>query len=193
MTQEECLMLIRQGGHAAQIGFTSLYRQISSRMMGFFCRHGADPGTAEDLLQETFVRLGKTAGSYSGKGTAESWIWQVARNLMIDHLRRHNRHNEHEMSVDDEAWSRIQNETPAPFSRTDQKAALEDCIGRGIRSYEEKWPEGAYAITQHMEGASIEEIAAQIGRTSSATKEYLSQCRKKLRPFIDRCREFLER
>jgi hypothetical protein len=42
-----------------------------------------------------------------------------------------------------------------------------------------------------MEGESIEEIGNRIGRTIAATKEYLSQCKKKLLPFISHCRELL--
>ena len=43
-----------------------------------------------------------------------------------------------------------------------------------------------------MDGLSIEEIGLRIGRTMAATKEYLSQCKKKVQPFIAHCTELLE-
>ena len=42
-----------------------------------------------------------------------------------------------------------------------------------------------------MEGASVQDIADRIGRTAAATKEYLSQSRKKLQPFIAHCADLL--
>ena len=42
-----------------------------------------------------------------------------------------------------------------------------------------------------MDGHSIEEIGLRIGRTIAATKEYLSQCKKKIQPYIAHCTELL--
>ena len=43
-----------------------------------------------------------------------------------------------------------------------------------------------------MDGFSIEEIGLQIGRTVAATKEFLSQCRKKLKPYVAHCQDLLD-
>jgi DNA-directed RNA polymerase specialized sigma24 family protein len=42
-----------------------------------------------------------------------------------------------------------------------------------------------------MEGLSVADIGERIGRTVAATKEYLSQCKKKIQPFIAHCTEHL--
>jgi DNA-directed RNA polymerase specialized sigma24 family protein len=42
-----------------------------------------------------------------------------------------------------------------------------------------------------MDGLAIEAIGQRIGRSVAATKEYLSQCRKKIQPFIAHCAELL--
>jgi DNA-directed RNA polymerase specialized sigma24 family protein len=52
-------------------------------------------------------------------------------------------------------------------------------------------PERAYALTLQMEGASIAEISERLGRSLAAAKEYLSQCRKKVQPFVAHCTELL--
>lgn len=46
---------------------------------------------AEDLVQETWMRVLQRAGQYNGRSRFEPWLFSIARNLAIDHLRR--RHN----------------------------------------------------------------------------------------------------
>jgi len=48
----------------------------------------SDPGTAEDLFQQTWVRLMEKIGSYDTRRNFEAWLFAIARNLAIDHLRR---------------------------------------------------------------------------------------------------------
>jgi DNA-directed RNA polymerase specialized sigma24 family protein len=52
-------------------------------------------------------------------------------------------------------------------------------------------PERAMVLMLQMDGLSIDEIGLRIGRTMAATKEYLSQCKKKIQPFIAHCTDLL--
>ena len=45
-----------------------------------------DPAAAEDLLQETFLRLWTRAAQWRGKGAVKSWLFSIARNLAFNHL-----------------------------------------------------------------------------------------------------------
>ncbi len=52
-------------------------------------RLGVETGTAEDLAQETMLNVWRKAHLYSAeKGAASTWIFTIARNLRIDHIRR---------------------------------------------------------------------------------------------------------
>jgi lambda repressor-like predicted transcriptional regulator len=53
--------------------------------------------------------------------------------------------------------------------------------------FEQVMPDRYYAIRLQMNGISVKEISHQLGRTLAATKEFLSQSRKKLKPFIEEC------
>ena len=192
MTEEECIELICMGGKAADIGLKALYREIGPSMLRFFAFNGAPGDEAKDVLQETFVRVFKAASSYSATGSAKSWLWQIGRNCLADHRRKLGRVQEHEAVFDDEAWGRLLESTPDPAQEKFlEQESLDDCVSRGLNAYGQKMPDRAYLLTLQMEGAGIEDIAAQIGRSIAATKEYLSQCRKKLRPFISDCLELL--
>jgi DNA-directed RNA polymerase specialized sigma24 family protein len=53
-------------------------------------------------------------------------------------------------------------------------------------------PERAQVLMLVMDGISLEDIGERIGRTAAATKTYLFECRKKLKPFVAHCAELLQ-
>jgi RNA polymerase sigma factor (sigma-70 family) len=91
MTEEECIELICMGGKAADVGLRALYREMGPPMLRFFAFEWCPGDEAKDVLQETIVRVFKAASSYSGNGSAKSWLWQIGRNCLIDHLRKRGR------------------------------------------------------------------------------------------------------
>ena len=190
MTEDEILKLICSGGRAAEAGVKALYQETAPAMLRFFVCRGVSADEAKDILQESFVKIVRGAPSYSGQGEAKAWIWQVARKCLTDHLRKQMRLATHETIFNDEAWSRLEEITadPAPSST---RSSVDECVAAGIDAFGKRMPDRAYALTLQMEGTSIEDIARRIGRTVGATKEYLSQCRKKLLPFVAHCMELL--
>ena len=69
--------------------------------------------------------------------------------------------------------------------------AVDECVSAGIDDFGKQMPDRAYVLTLQMDGISIADIGEQIGRSTAATKEYLSQCRKKLEPFVAHCVDLL--
>lgn len=53
----------------------------------FVLRYVRDRHAAEDLVQETFLRATRNFGRYRGRASLKTWIFSIARNLCIDHLR----------------------------------------------------------------------------------------------------------
>ncbi len=53
---------------------------------------GADPDDVDDLLQDTFIQVGKSAGRFSGKAPARNWIFGVAVNVVRRHVRKGAQH-----------------------------------------------------------------------------------------------------
>ncbi len=79
------LTLLQQGQSAA---FETFVTQASATFLGFFRRLGAQPGEAEDLTQELFLRLLRAAGWYRSDGRFSAFCFRIARNLWIDQERR---------------------------------------------------------------------------------------------------------
>ncbi|MFD2144778.1 RNA polymerase sigma factor [Mucilaginibacter antarcticus] len=71
-----------------KIAVEALYDMYSASLFGVISRIVIDEATAEDLLQETFVKIWHSFSSYSAdKGRLFTWMVNIARNLSIDKLR----------------------------------------------------------------------------------------------------------
>lgn len=71
-----------------KIAIEALYDMYSASLFGVISRIVVDTATAEDLLQETFVKIWHSFSGYSTeKGRLFTWMVNIARNLAIDKLR----------------------------------------------------------------------------------------------------------
>ena len=71
-----------------KVAVEALYDMYSSSLYGVIARIIADTATAEDVLQETFVKIWHSFSSYSTeKGRLFTWMVNIARHLAIDKLR----------------------------------------------------------------------------------------------------------
>jgi RNA polymerase sigma factor (sigma-70 family) len=190
MTEEEVLKRIRDGGKAADAAVRSMYELLAQPMLRFFVHHGISGDEAKDVLQEAFIKVVRNAASYKGDGTAKSWIWQIARNCLTDHFRKQSTVAEHEITVNDEQWH-VLNETKAAPEICTNARSVDECVAARLHEFAKQMPERAYVLTLQLDGLSIDEIGRQIGRTTAAAKEFLSQCRKRIQPFIAHCTELL--
>jgi RNA polymerase sigma-70 factor (ECF subfamily) len=60
-----------------------------------------DEPAAEDLLQETFLRVWTRAGQWNGQGTVKGWLFRIATNLALNHLRTRRRRPEQPLELPD--------------------------------------------------------------------------------------------
>ncbi|MFQ5521813.1 MAG: RNA polymerase sigma factor [Candidatus Methylomirabilia bacterium] len=86
MSSDESLMEEVSAGHVA--AFQLLYDRHHRAVFHFFLRFLGDRHTAEDLLQETFLRMFAHRGEYRARAAFKAWLFTIARNLALDHLRR---------------------------------------------------------------------------------------------------------
>ncbi len=190
VTEEDIIKLIRTGGKAMDAGVKALYQTTAQPMLRFFIYRGISSDEAKDVLQETVLKIVRSAESFTGDGTAKAWIRQVATNCLIDHQRKRGSLAEHEIAVNDEQWARLEETTAAPVSGNTPHA-VDECVAAGLGKFSSREPERAHVLMLQMDGLSIDDIGQRIGRTVAATKEYLSQCKKKIQPYIAHCTELL--
>jgi RNA polymerase sigma-70 factor, ECF subfamily len=80
------LMLAIQGGDSRAC--EALVRRHQQSLLGFFFTNTRDRELAEDLSQETFLRVFDQAWDYLPRGLFRGWMFRIARNLLIDNVRR---------------------------------------------------------------------------------------------------------
>jgi len=68
--------------------FERLVARHEKPVWNFIRRFVRDATTAEDLLQEVFLRVVKSADEWRGAAKFSTWLYTIARNLTIDHARR---------------------------------------------------------------------------------------------------------
>lgn len=121
---EHMIQRIALGDRAA---FSSLYDATSAKLFGVCLRVLSDRSEAEDVLQETYVRIWNKADTYSVTGHSPmTWLITIARNLAIDRLRTRS------VSMRDinEAVD-IPDDRPGPEAlavRRSERAAIEYCL-----------------------------------------------------------------
>src|SRR5215468_9883271 len=68
---------------------TSLVERYQNRLYRYLLRLAKQPATAEDLFQQTWLRVMERIGSYDPERNFETWLFSVAHNLAIDYFRRY--------------------------------------------------------------------------------------------------------
>jgi RNA polymerase sigma-70 factor (ECF subfamily) len=112
---DEDLMVLYQKGEVR--AFELLLVRHRKPVYNFILRFVGDKETAEDLLQEAFMRVIKGAEAYKRQAKFTTWLYTIARNLCVDQTRRR-KHRKH-ASLD------------APMDTTDDSGTLLDVIASG--------------------------------------------------------------
>ena len=68
--------------------FAPLVERYSDMLYALLCRLLQDEEDAADLLQDTFVKAFRHIGRFDGRSSFSTWIYRIAYNEAIDHLRR---------------------------------------------------------------------------------------------------------
>jgi RNA polymerase sigma-70 factor (ECF subfamily) len=150
------------------------YRQLSDRYLASIVRYATrmlgHQAEAEDVAQETFLRLWRDAGRYESRGHKPStWLYRIAHNLCIDRLRQRRPES---AAPDDELAS---DRTSAPLIARE----LSEHVSAALASLPER-QRAAIALV-HYEEKSLEEAGLVLGCAASAVESLLARGRRSLR------------
>ena len=183
LTDQEVVLLARGGREAA---YRELVRRYERPVFALLYRMVRDRELAEDLAQETFVKALNAIDSYRPEFKFSSWIFKIANNAAIDHLRRRELDT---LSLDGSPHA----ETPeamqatalqigarqeSPLDAVEAKelgGAIEAAIGRLRPEYR------SCILLRHVEGRAYEEIAEILDLPLGTVKTYIHRARNELR------------
>lgn len=157
----------------------SLYDRYSGLLLGICIRYATDVPEAEDILQESFVKVFLNIGDYSGQGSFIGWMRKIVINTAITHYHKNLKHK-HYVEIEElytsEAGSSDNPDTP--FT-ADELLKVLDQLPPGYRAVF-----NLYAI----EGYKHKEIAEMLKIDVNTSKSQYSRARsliqKKLKNYI---------
>jgi RNA polymerase sigma factor (sigma-70 family) len=104
-----------------------IYDQYYDRLKMFIMRHVKDEWIAEDLIQETFIRIQKNFDSVQDPSKVSFWIFRIAYNLCQDHFKS--------MKMKDPDMAILEDNLPGPFVEIQVQKELEQLqMGPVLRS-----------------------------------------------------------
>jgi len=164
-------------------GATYLYNKYGGQLLGFLKKFDElSDQDAEDILQETLIRFINHIRKELPQENVKAYLFKIGKNECYRFFTDKKIHEDTSSDNNDDNISSVDIEKEISFL---------DCLSKALKSFEkaEKNANKCLEILTLMaEGWSLKEIAKKIGRTHGATREFFSQCRKKLKPYVQPCR-----
>lgn len=182
----------------AVIGREAAYRELIRRyqrpVFSLVFRMVRDRELAEDLAQETFIKVLNAIDSYRPEYKFSSWIFKIANNAAIDHLRRRNLDT---LSLDGSPHAETAEAIEATTLQigSDDESPLDEVANRELGGQIEQAiarlrPEYRSCILlRHVEGRPYEEIAEILDLPLGTVKTYIHRARNELRILLAEARE----
>jgi RNA polymerase sigma-70 factor (ECF subfamily) len=179
---DAALMLrVKQGDTAA---FTELVEKYKQPVMNLAYRTLHDATEAEDLAQNVFVQVYKSAARYQSTAKFSTWLFTIARNLCLNEIRRRSRHPAESLDTphpEQEDQPLQQFEDKKTFSPPE--SLLQNELSQNIERALADLPENQRSalLLCRQEDLSYEEIAEILGCSLSATKSLIHRGRETLK------------
>ena len=172
--------LLSAAGGGDRQAFARLYNASSSKLFGVILRICRQRQLAEDVLQETFVKIWRNAANYLPEASPPlTWMASVARNTSIDAIRRR---TELQFAVDEDGRSALDDVVdPASISGSDpvEMRALKGCLDRMDEE------QRSVVTLAYLDGYSREELATRFERPVGTIKTWLHRGLAKLKDCLD--------
>ena len=182
----DIVALAQQG---RDLAFRELVRRYERPVFSLIYRMVRDREAAEDLAQDSFVKVLNHIDRYNPEFKFSSWIFKIANNVAIDHLRRRQPQTV-SMDGSPHATSASEIEASSFEIAADQENALQELEAREIGSAIERAiarlrPEyRACIMLRHIEDRSYEEIATTLDLPLGTVKTYIHRARNELRVLL---------
>lgn len=152
------------------------WSELNEILKGFIMGKVKDPILAEDLLQETLIKIHLNIRNLRHEAKLINWAFQIARNVIIDHYKKQKKESEQGHMPD---YGEIQCDE-STFNKR-----IANWIPEAIKLLPEKYREAIY-LTE-IEGLTQKEMAEKLGLSYSGAKSRVQRGREKLKEIILQC------
>lgn len=165
------------GDRAVMPTWEELVREHADRVYRLAYRLSGDAQDAEDLTQETFIRVFRSLSSYQ-PGTFEGWLHRITTNLFLDMVRRRSRIRMEALPDD---YDRVPADGPGP-EQVFHDARLDPDLQSALDSLAPEFR--AAVVLCDIEGLSYEEIGATLGVKLGTVRSRIHRGRQALREYL---------
>ena len=161
-----------------QLNFETIYEQFRGPLKAFITKRIHDEASAEDMVHDVFLKIHDRIDSLNEPEKLPAWIYQIARNSIIDSYRKR------KQTVD----------TSDSLSELEQNQVIDtpEDLNRVVQSMVEKLPtqDKEALILSDFQGVKHSEIARRLGISLSGAKSRVQRARKKLKDLLLECCHF---
>lgn len=172
------LELLKQIASNDRKAIALLYQRHHLRLYRYLLRFVKSEAVAEELVNETFLDVWRSAGKFEGRSQVSSWIISIGRNKAISLLRKRS-----DAELDDDYASGLEDESDTPETSTlkqDKAKAMRLCINRLGPDHRE-----VIDLVYYQEKA-IKEIAIILDVPENTVKTRVFHARKKLSELLSK-------
>lgn len=157
--------------------YSALYSSFSPRMFSICLRYANDYHSAEDILQEGFIKVFNNMDRFRNEGSFEGWMKRIFINTAIEYYRKSNNHNGH-AELDTVATQYI------------PEAALENLATQDLLKLIQRLSPGYRTVFNlySIEGYSHKEIAKMLGISEGTSKSQLARAKGLLKKMVGKLR-----
>lgn len=179
--------LVKQGDMEA---FRLLVEAHQYRVVATVSKMLGNDADAEDIAQQAFVRVWKSAPRYEPTARFTTWLFKITRNLVLNELRRRSRHRTESLDSSDDG-ERAPMQAADPVTKAPDASVLNDEMQDAIQRAIDELPETQRmaVILRRYDEFSYEEIGEILGLTVPAVKSVLFRARTDLR---EKLRKYLQ-
>jgi len=156
------MALIRKGDVKA---FELLLARHQRSVYNLAIRFLGDPDEAEDIMQNTFIRVFRASQTYTPEAKFTTWLYTIVKNLCFNVLR--SRRSSEIISMDSEYLPELPAKTEDPIERI-SRSQIRETVIRAVNSLPENMKMAVILSKYH--GLQYDEIAAIMGCTVNAVK-----------------------
>ena len=182
LSDAELMTRVGRGDTAA---FEQLVERHQALIIGTVARMLGNNSDVEDLAQQVFIRVWKSAARYTPTAKFTTWLLTITRNRVFNEARRRKRHPANTLDIQEgEEAAKLNDQTARVPDEALLERELQGAIDEAIRALPEK--QRLAVILRRYEGKSYEEIGEVLRLSVPAVKSVLFRARTELRTALNR-------